>query len=57
MIIGEEVLMLFNADRDFKAIKLRGTVAHATRWGIGVEFTANPPHLDLMIGNFIQRIV
>ena len=37
IVIGEEVLMVFKLKRDSKATKLRGEIAHATRWGIGIE--------------------
>jgi hypothetical protein len=56
VIIGEEVLMVFRLDPDVKAVKLRGEVAHATRWGIGVEFTSKEPQFNLMIANLIQRL-
>jgi len=54
--IGEAVLMVFKVDRDSKAVKLKGEIAHATRWGIGVEFAAKGPRFDQRITNIIQRI-
>lgn len=56
IIIGEAVVMVFKVDRDSKAVKLKGEIAHATRWGIGVEFTAKGPRFDQHITNIIQRI-
>jgi Tfp pilus assembly protein PilZ len=56
IVIGEEVLMVFKVNRDSEAIKLRGEIAHATRWGIGIEFIAKGPHFDQEIRSIIQRI-
>ena len=56
VIIGEEVLMIFSLNREMKAVKLRGEVAHATRWGIGIEFIANGPHFDRQIKNLVRQI-
>ena len=56
VIIGEEVLMIFRLNRDVKATKLRGEVAHATRWGIGVEFTAEGPNFDRRIDELVRQI-
>jgi len=56
IMISEEVMMVFKVNRNSKAVKLRGEIAHATRWGIGVEFTAKGPHFDKMIGGLIQQI-
>ncbi len=56
IIIGEAVLMVFKVNRDSKAVKLKGEIAHATRWGIGVEFTAKGPRFKQRIMNLIQRI-
>lgn len=56
IMIGEEVLMIFKINRTSKAVKLKGEIAHATRWGVGVEFTAKGPNFDRQIMNLIQRI-
>jgi len=56
VIIGEEILMVFKVNRDSEAVKLRGEIAHATRLGIGVEFTAEGPQFDEKIRDIIQRI-
>jgi hypothetical protein len=56
IIIGEAVLMVFKVNRDSKAVKLKGEIAHATRWGIGVEFTAKGPRFEQHITDIIQRI-
>jgi Tfp pilus assembly protein PilZ len=55
-VIGEEVLMAFKLKRNSEAAKLKGGIAHATRWGIGVEFTEKGPQLDEKIRDIIQRI-
>ena len=39
-----------------KKVKLKGEIAHATRWGIGVEFIAKGPQFDQEIRSIIQRI-
>ena len=57
IMIGEEVLIVFKTGRDSKTVKLRGEIAHATRWGIGVEFTVKKPHFDKKIENIIQNII
>jgi len=46
IMIGEEVLMVFKVNRNSKAVKLRGEIAHATRWGMGVEFTEKGSRFD-----------
>ncbi len=56
IMIGEEILMVFKVSRNSKAVKLRGEIAHATRWGLGVEFTAKGPQFDRHIRNIIKRI-
>ena len=56
IMIGEEVLMLFKINQKSKAVKLRGEIAHATRWGLGVEFTAKGPRFDQHIRNIIKHI-
>ena len=56
IIIGEEVVMIFRLNRDLKPVKLRGEVAHATRWGIGVEFTSKEPHFDRKIKDLVQQV-
>jgi Tfp pilus assembly protein PilZ len=56
IVIGEEVLMVFKVNRDAKAVKLKGEIAHATRWGIGVEFTATGPNFEQFIGDLIHQI-
>ena len=56
IIIGEAVLMVFKVNRESNAVKLKGEIAHATRWGIGVEFTAKGPRFEQQIINLIRRI-
>lgn len=56
IVIGEEVLMVFKVNRDEEPVKLRGEIAHATRWGIGVEFTATGSHFDQFIIDLIRQI-
>jgi hypothetical protein len=56
IVIGEEVLMVFKVRRDAQAVKLRGEIAHATRWGIGVEFVPAGPHFDRLIDDLIRQI-
>jgi len=56
VIIGEEVLMAFKVNNNAAPAKLRGEIAHATRWGIGVEFTAKGPLFDQQIKNIIRNI-
>jgi len=56
IMIGEEVLIVFKVNRNSKAVKLRGEIAHATRWGLGIEFIAKGPRFDQQIRNIIQHI-
>ena len=56
IVIGEEVLMVFKINRNSEDIKLRGEIAHATRWGIGVEFAEKGPHFDQKIDVVIDQI-
>ena len=55
VIIGKEVLMDFSLNREMKAVKLRGEVAHATRWRIGVEFSAKEPHFVRRIKELVDK--
>jgi hypothetical protein len=56
VIIGEELLMVFSLNRHSKPFKLRGEVVHATRWGIGVEFTASESQFDRQIKELVRKI-
>lgn len=56
IVIGEEVLMVFKVHRNEEPVKLKGEIAHATRWGIGVEFTGTGPEFDREIIDLIDRI-
>jgi len=56
VIIGEDVLMVFKVNKDAKSVKLKGEVAHATRWGIGIEFAEKGLNFERMIDNLIQQI-
>jgi Tfp pilus assembly protein PilZ len=56
IVIGEEVLMVFKVNRNSEDVKLRGEIAHATRWGIGIEFIAKGSEFETMIGKLIQNI-
>ena len=56
VVIGEEVLMVFKPQQNAEVVKLRGEIAHATRWGVGVEFTAKETHFHSKITKIIQLI-
>ena len=56
VIIGEDVLMVFKVNTNAKSVKLKGEVAHATRWGIGIEFAEKGQHFDRMLENLINQI-
>jgi hypothetical protein len=56
IVIGEEVLMVFKVNRKAPTVKLRGKIAHATRWGIGVEFSAGGPDFERRINDLIEQI-
>ena len=56
IIIGDAVLMVFKINPNSNAVKLKGEIAHATRWGIGVEFTAKGPNFEQRITNLIRSI-
>jgi len=56
IVIGEEVLMVFKVSKDAIPVKLKGEIAHATRWGIGVEFAEKGPQHDRFIGDLIRQI-
>ncbi len=56
VIIGEKILMIFSLNRETKAVKLRGEVVHATRWGIGVEFTAKEPRFDRQLKDLLRQL-
>lgn len=56
IMIGEEVLMAFKVGRDPKPVKMKGEIAHATRWGLGVVFTAKGPQFDQQIRDLVGRI-
>ena len=56
VIIGEEVLMVFKVSEDAESVKLKGEVAHATRWGIGIEFAEKGEKFKLMVDSLMQQI-
>jgi len=56
VIIGEEVLMVFKVSKDAKSVKLKGEVAHATRWGIGIEFSDKGLKFEQMLDNLIHQV-
>lgn len=56
IMIGEEVLMVFKVGVESKTVKLKAEITHATRWGIGIEFTAKGPQFDQQIMDLIRRI-
>jgi Tfp pilus assembly protein PilZ len=56
IVIGEEVLMVFKINKDSEPVKLKGKIAHATRWGIGVWFKATAPHFEKEIVDLINQI-
>ena len=56
VVIGEMILMMFKLKQDSEVVKLRGEVAHATRLGIGVEFTEKGPDFDEKIAGIIQGL-
>ena len=56
IVIGEEVLMVFKVNREAPPVKLRGKIAHATRWGIGVEFNGGGPDFKKRIDDLIEQI-
>jgi Tfp pilus assembly protein PilZ len=56
VIIGEDVLMVFKVSEAATSVKLKGEVAHATRWGIGIEFAEKGEKFKQMVDNLIQQI-
>jgi Tfp pilus assembly protein PilZ len=56
IVIGEEVLMVFKVNREAPTAKLRGKIAHATRWGIGVEFNTGGSDFERRINDLIEQI-
>ena len=56
VMIGEEVLMVFKVSRDAKSVKFKGEVAHATRWGIGIEFSDKGLKFNQILDNLIQQV-
>ena len=56
IVIGEDVLMAFKVNREAPTVKLRGKIAHATRWGIGVEFNAGGLDFKKRIDDLIEQI-
>ena len=56
IIVGEEILMIFNTQENERPLKVRGEIVHATRWGIGVEFKSMDSEIEEAIWNFISQI-
>ncbi|MBW2584198.1 MAG: PilZ domain-containing protein [Deltaproteobacteria bacterium] len=56
LLVGDEIIMTFRLEGFDKVLKLRGEVAHATRIGVGVEFTNISPNIKKLLGTLIKRM-
>lgn len=56
IIVGEEILMIFNTQENENPVKVKGEIVHATRWGIGVEFKSIDSEIEDAIWYFISQI-
>jgi len=56
LLVGDEIIMTFRLEGFDKPLKVRGEIAHATRFGVGVEFKNISPYIEEMLGNVIKRM-
>jgi len=56
LLIGDEIIMTFRLDGFEKPFKVRGEIAHASRLGVGVEFTDISPYLEEMLRTVIMQM-
>jgi Tfp pilus assembly protein PilZ len=55
-LVGDEILMTFRLDGFDKSLKIKGEIAHATRFGVGVEFKEISPYIKEMLCLVIKRM-
>ena len=56
LIVGDEIIMTFRLEGFEKPLKVKGEVAHATRAGVGVEFSDISPYVEEMIRAVIKKM-
>jgi len=56
LIVGDEIIMTFRLEGFEKPLKVKGEVAHATRQGVGVEFSDISPYVEEMIRAVIKKM-
>ena len=56
LIVGDEIVMTFRLEGFEKPLKIKGEIAHATREGVGVEFSDLSPYVEDMIRAVIERM-
>jgi Tfp pilus assembly protein PilZ len=54
LFVGDEIVMTFRLEGFDKPFKLWGEIAHATRFGVGVEFKDISPYIEEMLRNVIR---
>jgi Tfp pilus assembly protein PilZ len=56
LLVGDEIIMTFRLEGFDKPLKIKGEVAHATRFGVGVEFKEISPYIEEMLCLVIKRM-
>jgi Tfp pilus assembly protein PilZ len=56
LIVGDEIVMTFRLEGFDKPLKVKGEIAHATREGVGVEFSDLSPYVEEMIKAVIKTM-
>lgn len=56
LIVGDEIVMTFRLEGFDKPLKVKGEIAHATREGVGVEFSDLSPYVEEMIRSVIKTM-
>jgi hypothetical protein len=54
--VGDEIVMTFRLEGFDKPLKVKGEIAHATREGVGVEFSDLSPYVEEMIKAVIKTM-
>ena len=56
LLVGDEITMTFRLEGFDKPLKIKGEIAHATRFGVGVEFKELSPYIEEMLCLVIKRM-
>ena len=56
-LVGKNILLDIQLDRDDKPVRFKGEVANANRFGVGIEFEEISSNLLGKLGKFLYKII